>query len=427
MALINKLNDGGQSDFFLSEAPSVAAIAGFGSGKTHAVWMKIFNWMNMFPYASHGYFAPTYSLIRDIFIPAATEFCTLNKLACEFKASENKFYVQGYKPVFCRSMQHPETIVGFEIGNAAVDEIDILNTAKAWEAWRKIKARCRKKLYKPGKKKKRKNQFKNQMALASTPEGFKFAYEAFDKEPLDGSELYQMTTYSNQRNLPVGYIEELMSNYPPQLVNAYILGQFENLVFGRVYTAFDQVLNSAIGVHPYPNETLHIGMDFNVDNMSSIVHVKRKGLPVACDEFVKILDTPHMIKAIRAEYPRNEIYVYPDASGDSRDTRNASTSDLKLLKNAGFNVKVNLSNPRVKDRVLSMNGMFCNAMGQRRYLVNPYACPVYVSNLLQQPYDANGQPDKSHNQDHTNDAGGYFITYEYGIAKPVSQVSKLIM
>lgn len=427
----NKLNDGGQSDLFVSDAPSVAVIAGFGSGKTHAVWMKIFNWMNEFPDVSHGYFAPTYALIRDIFVPVVTEFCADNGIACEFRKSESKMYVQGYKPIYCRSMQNPETIVGFEIGNAAVDEIDILQLLKAWEAWRKIKARCRKKLYRKGKKKKKKNQVPNQMALASTPEGYKFAYQAFKKDPLDNSALFQMSTYSNEKNLPVGYIQELLANYPPQLVDAYILGKFTNLTQGRVYTSFDRALNNAIGIYPFKGETIHIGMDFNVQRMAAIIHVNRmtsKHLgPVACGEIVNALDTPTMIKAIKELYPTNSVIVYPDASGDNRDTQNASSSDLKLLKLAGFVVKSRNANPRIKDRVLSMNGMFCNALGERKYLVNVNACPKYTENLEQQAYDKNGLPDKDSDTDHTNDAGGYFIHSEYGIIKPDSKVKKLIM
>ncbi|HCD1335685.1 TPA: terminase, partial [Klebsiella variicola subsp. variicola] len=71
-----------------------------------------------------------------------------------------------------------------------------------------------------------------------------------------------------------------------------------------------------------------------------------------------------------------EIYIYPDASGDSRKSSNASATDIAQLKQAGFNVVVNASNPPVKDRINAMNAMFCNGNGERRYKVNVKRCPV---------------------------------------------------
>jgi hypothetical protein len=41
-------------------------------------------------------------------------------------------------------------------------------------------------------------------------------------------------------------------------------------------------------------------------------------------------------------------------------------------------VVVNAANPPVKDRINSMNAMFCNGNGERRYKVNVARCPVYT-------------------------------------------------
>ena len=425
--MINKVNDGGQTDFCLCNDPSSAVIAGFGSGKTRAVWMKIFRWMNDYPDTSHGYFAPTHSMVRDIFVPEVQSFCTENKLACEYLESKKKLFVQGYAPIFLCSMHDPEAIAGFQIGNAALDEADLLTTKKAWLAWRKVKARCRLKMYKKGKKKKKKNQIKNQMALASTPEGFKFAHQAFkhNKTKIEGGKLFQMSTYDNAHNLPSDYIDELKRNYPSTLIDAYILGKFTNLTSGTIYTSFDRLLNNAPGIFPLLRETLHIGMDFNVQKMAAIIHVVRNGLPIAVNEFVGVLDTPAMIMMIRNTYPLNPIVVYPDATGDSRSTSDASKTDIKLLRIAGFKVVVYNSNPRVKDRLLSMNGLFCNSFDERRYLVNVDECPTYTDNLEQQAFDKYGFPDKESDTDHTNDAGGYFIVKRFGIAKPISRARTL--
>jgi hypothetical protein len=54
-----------------------------------------------------------------------------------------------------------------------------------------------------------------------------------------------------------------------------------------------------------------------------------------------------------------------------------------LLRAAGFIVVAPQSNPPVKDRINAMNAMFCNAQGERRYLVNAEACPTYADHLEQ--------------------------------------------
>jgi hypothetical protein len=66
--------------------------------------------------------------------------------------------------------------------------------------------------------------------------------------------------------------------------------------------------------------------------------------------------------------------VYPDASGESRKSQNASESDIALLRAAKYTVCVNAANPRIRDRVLAMNSMI-NKAGVRRYRVNEDLCP----------------------------------------------------
>ena len=121
-----------------------------------------------------------------------------------------------------------------------------------------------------------------------------------------------------------------------------------------------------------------------------------------------------MIAAFKARYEGHAIFVYPDASGQSRKSNNASQSDIALLRQARFTVSVAPANPAVKDRILSMNQMI-HAGGVRRMRVNQDKCPSFVESLEKQAYDKNGEPDKASGLDHTNDAAGYFIFYKYPV------------
>lgn len=402
-------------------------VAGFGSGKTWvgcaALCKHVWEW----PGIDSGYFAPTYPQIRDIFFPTIEEVAFDWGLKVRTKESDKEveFYSGGrYRSTtICRSMEKPQTIVGFKIGHALVDELDVLPALKAQHAWRKIIARMRFKV----------DGLKNGVDVTTTPEGFKFVHQQFvkqlrEKPHLKGMYgLVQASTFDNELNLPDDYISSLMESYPEQLIRAYLDGQFVNLNSGTVYHTYDRKLNASQET-VQPGEPLFVGMDFNVGKMAAVVHVKRLGLPHAVDEIVNAYDTPDMIRQIRERFwlyadgkysSTREIRIYPDASGDGRRSVNASTTDLALLKQAGFVVIAPAANPPVKDRINAMNAMFCNAEQLRRYRVNEDRCPTYADNLEQQIWDKNGEPDKKQGNDHSNDAGGYFIHKEYPIVKPI--------
>jgi hypothetical protein len=71
---------------------------------------------------------------------------------------------------------------------------------------------------------------------------------------------------------------------------------------------------------------------------------------------------------------------------------------------------------------MSMNVMICSG-GKRRYRVSQDRCPNLVEALEKQPWDKNGEPDKTTGHDHPIDAGGYFIVYRYPIRRPVTVIN----
>lgn len=199
-----------------------AYIAGFGSGKTWVGCGGICKGIWEHPGINQGYFAPTYPQIRDIFYPTVEEVAAdwgLNVKINEGNKEVHFYYGRQYRgTTICRSMEKPQTIVGFKIGNALVDELDILPKEKARTAWRKIIARMRYKI----------DGLRNGIDVTTTPEGFKFVYEQFVKAVREKTELaslyglVQASTFDNEKNLPADYIPSLLESYPPELIKAYL-------------------------------------------------------------------------------------------------------------------------------------------------------------------------------------------------------------
>jgi len=395
-----------------------AYVAGFGSGKTWVGCTGIGTHFWQWPGINQGYFAPSYPQIRDIFYPTMEEVAFTMGLRTKIKQADHEVEVyEGRKyrgTVICRSMEKPETIVGFKVGHALVDELDVMPKLKAEKAWRKIIARMR--YLVPG--------LLNGIDVTTTPEGFKFVYQQFVKAVRDNPALASMygliqaSTYDNELNLPDDYIESLFQSYPPQLIEAYLRGKFVNLTSGSVYPNFDRKLNHTDEVIK-DNEPLRIGMDFNVQNMTACVNVIRDGLPRTLAERTQVRDTPEMARILKEDFlaKGHHVTIYPDASGNNTSSKNASESDLSILRQAGFTIEVNPSNPAVKDRVNAYNAMILNAQGERRWKINTDQCPTTTEALEQQGWGLDGQPDKKTGHDHPNDANGYFMVKRYPIVK----------
>lgn len=414
-----------QADFLSLDNKFRGFVAGFGSGKTFVGCGGIMQHFWEYPLINAGYFAPSFTHIRDIFYPTVEEVAEDWGLKTKVHKSDKEVFVYEGKMlrgiIKCRSMDDPASIVGFKIGHALVDEIDILSEDKARAAWRKIIARMR---YK-------KDGLRNRVDVTTTPEGFKFTYNEFVKKPQSNEklrELYgyvQASTYDNEENLPDDYIDSLYHSYPPQLISAYLNGQFVNLTAGAVYPDFDRSANGSSEV-VRAGEPLHIGMDFNVNNMAAVVYVMRDRLPHAVDELMGVRDTPAMVALIKERFAGHAITVYPDAAGQATSSKDSSISDHIILRNAGFAIAVSGTNPAIKDRINAMNAMILNGSGDRRLRVNVDKCPRFTESLEQQAYDKHGQPDKSGGLDHAADAGGYAIAKLFPIAIPKIQTSAII-
>jgi Terminase large subunit, T4likevirus-type, N-terminal/Terminase RNaseH-like domain len=415
-----------QADFLALDCKFPAFIAGFGTGKSETmVNSALLDSIEGGSDSLIALYEPTYDLVRLILAPRMEQKLIDWGVRYKYNKTENIIYTSSGQlgDFVLRTLDNPARIVGYESFRAKLDEIDTLKQEHATEAWIKVIARNRQK---PKTYQAISGKPINTVSVFSTPEGFRFVYDRWKKNPKAGYEMIQASTMSNPY-LPDDYVQALRDSYPPQLIDAYLNGEFVNLTSGTVYPQFDRKLNHCNDEWD-GREPVHIGMDFNVGKMSAILHVERDGEPRAVGEILGAYDTPEMIRLIKQRLWRElsdgefeercQIYVYPDASGNARKTVNASTSDLALLREAGFVVMARGKNPSVRDRITSVNAMLCNAQNERRYLINTRLCPSYTEAREQQVYNKNGEPDKSHDKDHPNDAADYYIHYAFPASKP---------
>lgn len=394
-------------------------VGGFGCGKTETLANQAILDASCGSNALVALYAPTYDLVRLIIAQRMIEKLNHFGIAHNYNKSHNEIYTSasGFGDFILRTLDKPERIVGYESSHAHIDELDTLSMKKADEAWIKILGRTRKKI--------ENMPVINPIRGYTTPEGYRFAYHRWVKK---GGKEYSYVQASSLSNpyLDESYIKGLLDTYPPEYIDAYINGEFVPMNGKSVYNSYDRKAHNSNEVIK-PGETLYIGCDFNVTKQAATIYVRREGGKQwhAVEELVDMYDTPEMVRIIKERWSDHKIVVYPDGSGNSRKSVDASISDIALLQKAKFEIRAKRAkngkgylNPGVKDRVMAMNG----ALSHGFVYVNHRACPTVANCLEQQPYNKNGEPDKTSGVDHQNDATTYVIAYEMPIRKPVAHI-----
>ena len=374
----------------------LALVCGFGAGKTYALVSKSIILASMNVGCISAIFEPTAPMLRDILMRTMNELLEEWEIPFTFRASPLPEYQlqfkEGIHTILLRTILTYQRLRGQNLCAVGFDEADTVNKRDAEQAMNMALARLR-----SGKV--------QQFYATTTPEGHSWAFDTFEKNAKADTRLIKAKSTDNPF-LPEGFVDSLLENYPPQLIQAYLNGNFCNLTTGQVYDKFNRS-EHVLANEPFvdDNEPLRIGIDFNIGNMNAVIGVAVGNKFMVIDEIAKSHDTDSIAKEIRGRYPSNKIYIYPDASGGNRST-NASKTDIQILESHGFINQSALSNPPVRDRVNSVQGMFLNAKGENRLMISKKAVKL-IECLELQSYNERGEPDKDAGYDHMNDALGY--------------------
>lgn len=189
---------------------------------------------------------------------------------------------------------------------------------------------------------------------------------------------------------------------------------------GRVYFPFDRDVH--VGKYPYnPQLPVWVGMDFNIDPMSSVVfQPQSNGELWAVGEIVQFgSNTQDMCEALDKKFWRNQsaVTLYPDPAGGQRQHARGET-DLDIMREAGFKrIKNRRKHPAIADRVNAVNRMLRAADGTVRLKIDD-SCKHLINAFEQTIYKPGTRDvDKSAGVEHSADAAGYCIELEYPVRK----------
>jgi hypothetical protein len=257
--------------------------------------------------------------------------------------------------------------------------------------------------------------------MCGTPKGYgNWSYEMYLKGKQDDQwASFQYTTIQGGM-VSKEEIEQAKQDIDIRTFRQEFEGTFENYA-GAVYYNFHPV-DSVIDKKIDWTKPFHLGMDFNVDPMSACVAQIEKDKIYVVDEIVIYSsNTDEMCQEIRDRYgSKAQIFVYPDPASRQRKTSAGGRTDLSILQNAGFKVKVKHKHPSIRDRVNAVNSKLKDSKGHRHIFVSK-SCKTMIKGLQRQIYKENTNiPDKEQGFDHMNDALGYLIDFIKPLTSNVS-------
>lgn len=356
--------------------------AGFGSGKTHALCAKAVMQALDNPNTVAAVFEPTHIMIRDVWCRSFDDYLEALQLDFEYRVTpqpEYRLHVPGgICTLLCRATETWGRIRGQNLSFCLADEIDTSPEEIAQKAAEMMLARLR-------------GGAKPQLAVASTPEGYRWLYRTFvENGDQPDRRLIKARTRDNP-HLPPGFVESLQANYPPQLIASYLDGEFTNLANSTVYYPFDRDLHWC-DTELEEGDRIFCSVDFNVDACFCELIVRRgEEFHVVREHIAK--DTPALVAMLRETYESyaetGNLVIVPDASSRKRATSSSSESDLAILRRAGFPVKVQPKNPEIADRVNCVNVLL---LANKLRIHN--RCRYLIKALEQQAYDNDGKPQK---------------------------------
>ena len=354
-----------------------------------------------YPKKKVWYVAPTYRMAKDIVWFELVDKLTKHKWIKKTNNSDLSILLRNGSQISLRGADNENSLRGVGLDFLVMDEFADVKEHAWYEVLRPTLSD------------------KNGSALfCGTPRGYgNWSYNLFTKEDNNWAS-FQFTTLDGGQ-VSANEIEQAKADLDERTFNQEYMASFVNYA-GQIYYNFDRKENVIDKYEPKTAE-IHIGMDFNIDPMSAVVTEIQGDKIIIYDEIILYSsNTDEMVQEIKTRYSGKHIFIYPDPASKQRKTSAGGTTDLSILKNAGFNMRVRNNHPLIRDRINAVNTKLKNANGKRTLFI-ANNCKNVLKSIERQIYkEGTSVPDKDNNYDHMNDALGYLVEYLFPVRREFS-------
>lgn len=391
-----------QDDIFFSDSRFRAVVAGRRFGKTFLSTHELLRAALEGKNRNCWYVAPTYKAAKEIAWDMLNEALPDGYISKRNETALSLTLKNG-STISLKGAEKPDNLRGRALDFVVLDEFADMRK----EAWYEV--------LRPSLSDRHSGDNPTRALFIGTPKGRNHFYDIWTRgvDEEEGWEAFQYTTIEGG-NVDEAEIEAARNDLDERTFSQEYQAKFVNYS-GIIYYAFSREESVRKG---YMNDQLHIGMDFNLDPMSAAVCVREADTVQVIDEIVIYgSNTDEMVDEIKQRYGDRQITIYPDPASKQRKTSAGGRTDLSILQNAGFAVKVRNSHPAIRDRINSVNSRLRSTSGVRSLFIDP-KCKQTIASLERQTYkEGTSQPNKDDGYDHMNDALGYLVEYLYPIRK----------
>ena len=372
-------------------------ITGRRFGKTFLAVTELAKF-SRYPKKKVWYVAPTYRMAKDIVWFELVDRMTKHKWISKTNNSDLSIILRNGSQISLRGADNENSLRGVGLDFLVMDEFADIKEHAWYEVLRPTLSD------------------KNGSALfCGTPRGYgNWSYNLFSKED-DNWASFQFTTLEGGQ-VSANEIEQAKADLDERTFKQEYMASFVNYA-GQIYYNFDRKENVLEEYKPDTNE-IHIGMDFNISPMSAVITELKGNNIYIYDEIVLYSsNTDEMVQEIRNRFQNKHIFIYPDPASKQRKTSAGGVTDLAILKNAGFNMRVRNAHPLIRDRINAVNTKLKNANGKRTLFIAKN-CKTMLKSIERQIYkEGTSVPDKDNNYDHMNDALGYLVEYLFPVRR----------
>jgi phage terminase large subunit len=373
-----------------SEHKYTALISGIGAGKTWTGVHWVIKRSQSHPKSLGFIGANTFGQLRNSTLAAVFGELTRLSIPFSYNQSSGILEVMG-KRWLCKSMDNFDVLRGIEVGEIWLDECAYMKE----EGFKVIMGRLRD------------NRGSLTMFLTSTPKGYNWCYHYLHPEgdnKLKDSISIKAHSSAN-KFLPDGYLESLESQFDSKLLAQELSGDFINVSTGVIYYAFSREVN--VGETKLdPRFPIWVGMDFNPHKMSAVIGQVIGGVLYIIDEIFDTSPGSNTEKVSRELIRRygERLTIVPDSTG-KKATSNASKSDIQILRDYGFTLKL-ANNPFRVDRYAAVN----SSLSKQKVVIGKHLrhLPKDLESVSYK--EGTDKPDVSDpNHGHMSDAFGYLV------------------
>ena len=381
-----------------SKARFRVLISGRRFGKTYLAINELARFAR-YPKKKVWYVAPSYRMAKNIVWNDLIDRLYKHKWVSTVNHADLTVYLKNNSIISLRGVDNEQSLRGVGLDFLVLDEFADIKDSAWFEVLRPTLSD------------------RNGHALfTGTPRGYgNWSYNLFlNKEKDTEWDSFQYTTLEGGQVSPQE-IDQARQDLDERTFKQEYMASFVNYA-GAIYYNFNRKIN----IKDYENisKQIHIGMDFNIDPMCCVISEIVEDIVYVFDEIqIYSSNTQEMCDEIKERYKGYSIYVYPDPASKQRKTSAGGFTDISILKNAGFNIRVRTNHPLIRDRINSVNSKLMNAKGKNSLFI-ANRCKNVIKSLERQIYkEGTTVPDKDNNYDHMNDALGYMIEYLYPLRR----------